>query len=311
MKKLNVLLISDTADPWLLKSTLEQAGLNVFMLSDPKETYDTPENIDIVVGGSYFIHHDPTLFTRLKWVQINSAGYDRIPVEKLKNQGILVSNARGVYSAPIAEWIVLQLLTFMKEAHFFYENQKIAQWKRRADLSEFEAQKILIVGTGSIAYETAIRLKPFGVTITGVNRSGHPAEGFDATISMDEIATMLPIADAVIITLPLNDKTRNLFDKKMISQMKKGSTLLNIGRGGVVNEEDLCESLMNHHLGHAALDVFTHEPLSTESPLWNCENLILTPHNCFSGNHTAQRLAQLIERNVICFIDEECLENLI
>lgn len=311
MKKYNVLLVSDTANPLLLKSRLEQAGLNVVMLSDPKETYDSPEIIDIVIGGSYFIHHDPVLFTQLKWVQINSAGYDRIPVDRLRKQGILLSNARGVYSAPIAEWIILQLLTFMKEAHFFYENQKTTHWKRRTDLREFEAQHILIIGTGSIAYETAIRLKPFGVMITGVNRNGHSAEGFDTTISMDEITGVISTADAVIITLPLNDQTKNLFDKQMIAQMKKGSILLNIGRGGVVNEADLCESLKNHHLGHAALDVFEHEPLPSGSPLWNCENLILTPHNCFSGNHTAERLAQLIERNTNHFLADEAPENLI
>lgn len=311
MKKYNVLLISDTANPLLLKSRLEQAGLNVVMLSDPKETYDSPEIIDIVIGGSYFIHHDSALFTQLKWVQINSAGYDRIPVEKLRKQGILLSNARGVYSAPIAEWIVLQLLTIMKEAHFFYENQKTTQWKRRTDLREFEAQHILIIGTGSIAYETAIRLKPFGVTITGVNRNGHPVAGFDTTVSMDEITDVISTADAVIITLPLNDQTKNLFDKQMIAHMKQGSILLNIGRGGVVNEKDLCESLMDHHLGHAAFDVFEHEPLPSDSPLWNCENLILTPHNCFSGNHTSERLAQLIERNVKHFLADETPENLI
>jgi phosphoglycerate dehydrogenase-like enzyme len=263
--------------------------------------FSQPEIIDLMIGTKYFAAHACEPFTRLRFLQLNSAGYDRVPIDKLKGMGIVISNARGVYSQPIAEWVLMQWLVAMKLTHDVYQNQQAKEWKFFA-AKEARGEEVLIIGTGDIAVEIARRMRPFNVRITGVNTNGRKIEGFDEVFAISELSTRIHRYDTVILTLPLNDKTAHLFDGKMIAAMKPGAGILNIGRGGIVDEQALADALNLGHLGYSAFDVFDIEPLPQESPLWTAKHSIVSPHISYAGQFTKERLARLTLRNLEKFV---------
>ena len=121
---------------------------------------------------------------------------------------------------------------------------------------------------------------------------------FDKTYMVSELAAALSQSDITILTLPLTEQTRHMFDTAMFSKMKKGSILINVSRGAVIREEDLAQAVDCGHLSGAALDVFEEEPLSMKSPLWNMERVIITPHNSFVSDNTSKRLFGVIYENL-------------
>lgn len=280
---------------------LEKLGLNVYLGSE-KETFEHPEIIDLMIGSRYFMKQEYETFSKLKFLQLNSAGYDKIPIEQLKAMGVTICNARGVYGAPIAEWVVMQWLMALKQTREVWTNQQDKQWKHR-NVREAQGDKILILGTGDIASEIAQRMKPFGVEISGVNTDGRGIDGFDLTYPLNQLREYISDYDCVIITLPLNESTRNLIDEDMLTRMKPTAGIINIGRGGIIVEDALVNSLNQQQIAYAALDVFATEPLPTESKLWDALHCVVSPHISYSGQFTKERLAKLTIENLTNFIE--------
>jgi phosphoglycerate dehydrogenase-like enzyme len=285
---------------------LKKRGFDVVV---PTQTpLDHPESIELMIGSNYFVTHDPAPFVNLAFLQLNSAGYDKIPVAKLKDMGVVVCNARGVYGQPIAEWVVMHWLISLKQAIEVYRMQTSKAWKNRS-VKEAQDQEILILGTGDIASEIAKRMRPFNVKITGVNRDGRSVENFDATFALKELKDRISNYDCVILTLPLNPESKNLFHQGLIDAMKPGATLINIGRGGIIDESALANALNEGRIGYSALDVFETEPLPQESPLWDAKNSVVSPHISYSGQYSKERLATLTLRNLEKFIHKQETEN--
>ncbi|OGS53547.1 MAG: hypothetical protein A2Y20_01705 [Firmicutes bacterium GWF2_51_9] len=285
---------------------LKMLGFDV--VSPTQNPLDHPESIDLMIGSNYFVTHDPAPFVNLTFLQLNSAGYDKIPVSKLKDMGVVVCNARGVYGQPIAEWVVMHWLIALKQAIEVYRMQTAKSWKNRS-VKEAQDQEILILGTGDIANEIAKRMCPFNVKITGVNRDGRSVPNFDTTFALKELKDRISDYDCVILTLPLNQDSRNLFCSSMIDAMKPGATLINIGRGGILDEVALARALNEGRIGYSALDVFEVEPLPPESPLWDAKNSVVSPHISYSGQYSKERLAKLTLRNLDKFIHQKETEN--
>lgn len=289
------------------EEALQKLGYTVYLHKE-NTPFPQPEIIDLMIGTKYFAKFDCEPFTKLRFLQLNSAGYDRVPIAKLKGLGITIANARGVYSDPIAEWVVMQWLVAMKMTHAVYQNQKLKEWKYFG-AKEAKGAEVLIVGTGDIAHEIAKRLRPFHVRISGVNTNGRKIEGFDDTFSISELQERIGHYDTVMLTLPFNEATKNMFDAEMIAAMKPGAGILNIGRGGVVDENALAEALNQGRLGYSAFDVFEVEPLPQDSPLWTAQNSIVSPHISYSGQFTKQRLAELTLCNLTKFSQGKDVEN--
>jgi len=287
--------------PENFEDELKKLGLNVFLGSE-KEAFEHPEIIDLMIGSRYFMKHEYASFSNLKFLQLNSAGYDRIPIEQLKERGVTICNARGVYGAPIAEWVVMQWLVALKQTHEVWMNQQDKQWKHR-NVREAQGDKILILGTGDIASEITQRMKSFGVIIAGANTDGRKIDGFDFTYPLSLLGEYIADYDCVIITLPLNETTHRLIDEEMLSRMKPTAGIINIGRGGIIVEDALVNALNQQQIAYAALDVFAIEPLPTESKLWNALHCVVSPHISYSGQFTKERLAKLTIENLTNFIE--------
>lgn len=284
---------------------LKSLGHEIVFSGDEREkiNFDV-SNIEGVICNGLFVYNDITLFKSLKYIQLTSAGYDRVPMDYIKSHEIEIYNARGVYSVPMAEFALTGILQLVKQSRFFYENQKRCVWEKSRTLGELAGKTAVIVGAGNIGTEVAKRLKAFDVTVVGIDITTDPRPHFYKNQLFENLDEQLKTADIVVLTLPLNDDTKEMFDKSKFDLMKNNSIFVNIARGKLVVENDLIEALNNNKLSGAVLDVFETEPLKKESPLWDMNNVIITPHNSFVGQNNNKRMFDVIIGNLEKYCNE-------
>ena len=181
-----------------------------FMQWEKDSLLCNPEWVEGIIGNGIFLTHPIELFVNLKYIQLTSVGYDRVPVEYVRRKNITIHNARGVYSIPMAEYAIAGVLSLYKQMSFFYDNQKKHLWKKSRGLMELTGKSVLIVGCGSVGIECAKRFKVFGCKIVGVDL--HPRENsfFDQIFAFEFLEKEIKIADIIILTLPLNKDTYHL-----------------------------------------------------------------------------------------------------
>ncbi|SES78933.1 D-2-hydroxyacid dehydrogenase [[Clostridium] polysaccharolyticum] len=276
---------------------LKEKGHEVVFLQYEKDSLPCEyEWVEGIIGNGIFLSHSVEKFTNLRYVQLTSAGYDRVPMDYIKEKGITIHNARGVYSAPMAEYAAAGVLSLYKEQKSFLENQKKHIWDKKRNLKELCGQTVCIVGCGSVGCECAKRFQAFGCNITGVDLYETGYEAFSCMYTMDRLKEALEKADIVVLTLPLTNETRHMMNKSTFASMKAGSVIVNIARGALIKTEDLVEALEEKLFG-AVLDVFEEEPLG-DSPLWDMEHVIITPHNSFVGSGNNKRMSEVIINNL-------------
>lgn len=253
--------------------------------------------VEGIIGNGIFLSHPIEKFTSLRYIQLTSAGFDRVPMDYVKQHGIEIHNARGVYSIPMAEFALCGVLQLYKQSGYFHENQKLHKWEKHRGLLEIFGKNVCIVGCGSVGTECAKRFKAFGCSVTGVDIKPYQNELYDSMLPLDSLDDALTNADVTILTLPLTEETRHFINADRFTKMKNGAVLVNIARGAIIDTDALITAL-NTHLGGAVLDVFEEEPLDESSPLWDIENVIITPHNSFVGDGNRNRLNNMIISNL-------------
>jgi phosphoglycerate dehydrogenase-like enzyme len=281
---------------------IKKVGYHVTFLQDERgQLNDDPEMFDAVVCNGLFQYHDITLFKNLKFIQLTSAGTDRVSLDHIINNGIKLYTARDVYSIPMSEWVVGKILEIYKSATDFYQAQQARKWEKNRNLIELGGKTAAIVGFGSVGTEVAKRLVAFGVSIIAVDveqpRWGK-VEWFKHYVPVSNISLALEQADMIILTLPLNNDTRQLINHEMLTVMKADSILVNVSRGEIVDETALISHLESGKFRGVALDVFEQEPLSANSPLWKFRNVLITPHNAFISDNIHKRFLNLVIKNL-------------
>jgi phosphoglycerate dehydrogenase-like enzyme len=216
---------------------IQSLGYEVTFVQDERVPLDIDvSEFEAVVCNSLFLYNDITRFKNLKFIQLTSAGLDRVPLDYIKEKGIKLFNAKGVYSVPMAEWVVLKILEIYKKSRKFYKNQDEHKWDKQRDLLELTDKTAAIIGFGSVGYEVAKRLKAFDVKVIGVGRRKIESDLLDEYYLIEDIDQVLNKSDIVILTLPLTEETRHLIDRDKIKNMKDNSVLVNVSRGGVIDE---------------------------------------------------------------------------
>ena len=223
------------------KAELERLGYKVFFLQNESEALPVEaEKIDAVVCNALFLFHPIGEFTRLKLIQLTSAGLDRVPLEEIRARGIALYNAAGVYSIPMAEFALCGVLQLFKQSRFFYENQKQKKWEKHRGLA---GSKVVIVGCGSVGRACAERFRAFGCRILGVDVAEVDSRLFERVYRIDDLADLLPAADVVLLSLPLTKETVGLFDSRLFSCMKDNAVFVNLARGRLADPEALLSNL--------------------------------------------------------------------
>ena len=257
-----------------------------------------PEWVEGIIGNGIFLYHHIETFTNLRYIQLTSAGFDRVPMDYVNEHRITIHNARDVYSVPMAELAVAGVLQLFKDMTGFYENQKNHVWKKNRELRELAGKTIVIIGCGSVGTECAKRFKAFETIVIGVNDVVKENKYYDNIVGICQLDQVLGNSDVVIIAVPLTDKTKGLINSTRLDKMKKETILVNLARGAVVVTKDLLAALNKNIIGGAVLDVFENEPLDKNSPLWDLDNVIITPHNSFVSENNNRRMSSQILNNL-------------
>lgn len=277
---------------------LRAAGLEITPHIDERKPVAHPEQFEAVICNGLFLYNDIQTFSNLKYIQLTSAGLDRVPVAYIQSRGIELHNAAGVYSVPMAEWTIMRILELYKNAARLYENQAAHRWEKDRSWQELSGKTACIIGYGAYGAETAKRLKAFDVQVLAVNRTIKESPWVDTFYPLEQLEDGLAQADIVILAIALTDETQHLMDKARLHSMKPGAILISAARGGLIDEAALLEALECGHIAGAALDVFETEPLSDSNQLWNIDRVLISPHNSFVGDKTHQRLFALILHNI-------------
>ena len=294
---MNLLITGAWSDGKNSISELETMGHSVCFMQFEKDDLPCPyEWVEGVICNGLFLTHSIDRFTNLRYIQLTSAGFDRVDMDYVKEHEIEIHNARGVYSIPMAEFALCGVLQLYKQAAFFRENQKRRLWKKHRGLLELSGKQVLIVGCGSVGNECAKRFASFGCDITGVDLFPREDNLYSEMLPLDDLDNALKQADIVVLTLPLTGQTCHLIDNSKLSLIKDGATLVNVARGAIIDTR----ALLNHidRFTGAVLDVFEEEPLSVDSSLWDKHNIILTPHNSFVGDGNRERIREIIISNL-------------
>ena len=259
--------------------------------------------LDHVVGRS----------PKLRWIHSASAGIDRVATPTVRQRGIVVSNARGVFSRPIGEYVVMMCLAIARRLPQLLELQRERTWQplRGRELGQLT---VGVVGYGSIGAEVARLLEPFGTRVIATRR--HPDRGAgDASnvtlLGLDRLDELLRTADVVVVAAPLTDETAGLIGAEQLGQMREDAWLINIARGRLIDELALRRALEAGWIGGAVLDVFSEEPLPDDSPLYGTPNLVITPHTSWASDRVAERTVELFVENLRRDAAGEPLRNLV
>lgn len=294
---MNLLVTGAWADGKEYIEQLKKMGHCVaYMQYEQEELPCDYEWVEGVICNGLFLHHAIEKFVNLRYIQLTSAGYDRVPMEYVKSHMIEIHNAGDVYAIPMAEFALAGVLQLYKKMDFFRENQKQHIWEKNRHLLELYGKTVCIIGCGNVGTECAKRFRAFGCKVIGVNRSCISNDAYTEIADLNGLDEVLPEADVVVLTIALTEETHHLMNRARLESLKKSTILINVSRGGIIDTQALFTIV--DYIGGAMLDVFEEEPLNRFSGLWNKENVIITPHNSFISEKNQWRLTKLIIENM-------------
>ena len=237
----------------------------------------------------------------LKWVQALGTGLDGITDQPALKPSVTVTSLHGVHGAPVSEAALATMLALARDLPGFIRAQDEHQWKRwPARL--LQGKTVGILGIGVIAEALAPKCKAMGMTVVGITSSPRQVAGFDRIHPVGELLTVLPSVDHFVLLTPYSPATHQMIDAKVFAAMKPTAYLVNLARGGVVDEDALIEALRSKKIAGAALDVFNQEPLPPDNPLWTFPNVIITTHQGGFCDTYPDLAMPILEHNMRCFL---------
>ncbi|MDO5023143.1 MAG: D-2-hydroxyacid dehydrogenase [Eubacteriales bacterium] len=279
-------------------SAATKNGYEVFFSQDKAEAEALARDAEIIFS---FLAELSLNAPKLRWMCTPSAGINHfVALGNFPVDRAMLSNSSGAYGLTIAEHIVMVMLSLLRRADDYAEIVNRREWRRDLDIQSIYGSRITMLGTGDIGTEAVKRLRAFGPkSINGVNRSGrNPQDLYDKIVTIEHLDDILPETDILVMSLPSTPDTHHIMNEHRFSLLPEKAVIINVGRGNAIDEKSLLPMLQSGRL-RAALDVFEQEPLPVDSPLWDCPNLLITPHA--SGNTT---LPHTLDRIVEMFLED-------
>lgn len=255
----------------------------------------------LITFGPMMANHVFEKAKNLKWVQALGTGVDGITDQPALRKEAIVTNMHGFHGAPMSEAALLAMLALARNLPRNLRSQREHKWDR-FPARTLKDTTVGIFGVGAIAAELAPRCKALGMRVVGISSAKRQVPGFDEMRGRDDLEQAVRDLDYLVLLTPYTPETKNIVGAKIFAAMKKNACVVNLARGGVMDETALVDALKNGKLGGASLDVFTKEPLPADSPLWDMENVIITPHlGGFFDRYPAYALP-VIEENMRKFL---------
>ena len=298
-------------------SELEKLGtLKVYDRTSPEQLLERAADAEAVLTNKTVINASSLRnMPKLKYVGVLATGYNVVDIAVARDLGIVVTNIPAYSTESVAQMVFAHILNITHSVGSYAQEAHAGVWSRQADFSytnsplmELYGKRIGIVGFGNTGSATARIAKAFGMEVlvyTSKSQSALP-EGMTKACSMDEIFST---SDIVSLHCPLNDKTAEIVNAHNLSLMKETAILINTGRGGLVNENDLAEALKLHRIKAAGLDVMVNEPPREDNPLLGLENCFITPHIAWATYEARVRLMDLAVKNLKSFIEGNVINN--
>jgi len=259
------------------------------------------------------LHRTAAANPRLRWVHTMPAGGGgQVKAARLtKGQlaRIAFSTSAGVHAEPLAEFAVFGVLAGAKSLPRLLKQQAAEEWSERWVMPLISEQRVLVIGLGNIGRATATKLAALGATVAGVSRRSVDVPGVTRLVRPEELVDAVSEFDALVVTLPGTDETESLVDAKVFSALTPGTTIVNVGRGTVIDEQAMVEALDSGRIGFAALDVFSVEPLPASSPLWHHPQALVSPHTAGLNPAEDRLIAELFAENATRLLDGRELIN--
>jgi phosphoglycerate dehydrogenase-like enzyme len=248
----------------------------------------------------------------LRWVHSATAGVERVLTPAGRARGLLITNARGVFSGPIAEYVLMMILAISRRLPQLLELQRERTWQPLQG-TELRDLTVGIVGLGSIGQAVAELAAAFGcrVIATRRNADGPPGAGIDIVGGPDALLGVLGRSDFIVLAAPLTPDTEDLIDARALAAVKPGAWLINVARGRLIDERALLRALHDGPLGGAVLDTFREEPLPATSPFYDLPNVVVTPHTAWSSGRVLDRSIELFCENLVRYSSGRPLENVV
>jgi phosphoglycerate dehydrogenase-like enzyme len=288
------------AEQFLSRNT----GIKHFQTWTGEETVSRVDEANVLVVSGLWRDEFLGVAHNLRYIQSISAGYEQFPLDQLDARGIRLANARGVNADAVSHHAMGLVLALTRQLHLARDQQQNHRWRpmisdrglREDDLC---GQTMLIIGLGEIGSRLAKLGKAFGMRVLGVKQDISRHDGVaDEVYTPEQLLTLLAQADFVVLCCPLTSSTHNLMDKSAFSAMKTGSQLVNVARGGCVDESALVSALTTGGVAGAAIDHFNDEPLPVDSPFWSMENLIITPHSAGETRKYEDNVLDILIQNI-------------
>jgi len=215
---------------------------------------------------------------RLRWVQALGSGVDGILDRPSLRSDVLITNMYGIHGVPVSEAALMSMLALARNVSWSIKNQIEKKWNRSIAPSVLHGKTVVILGVGIIACALAPKCQALGMNVIGVSSAVRAVEGFNQILLKEQLHQAVQAADYLVLLTPYSAQTHHLVNQEVLTNMKKSAFLINLARGGVVDEAALFNSLQNKQIAGAALDVFQEEPLPSEHPFWSMDNVLVTPH---------------------------------
>lgn len=242
---------------------------------------------------------------RLRWIHSTAAGVDQLLYPEVLDREIVVTASTGIHQ-PLVEHVYALILALTRKLHVAIRSQLQRRWERRRALGDELSGKTLgILGLGTIGAEIALKAGAFGLRVIGTKRTPAPVPGVEQVLPPEGLHEVLREADILVIALPLTPQTTGLIGEPELKMMKRSALLINIGRGPIIREAALVRALREGWIAGAGLDVFEREPLPADSPLYDLENVIITPHVSGTSPRYLDRAVPLFCENLRHYLQGE------
>ena len=283
--------------------------LEIFVDWDEDNFEKSMFNSDILLAWNFPTKDLKKVSPNLKWIHVVSAGVEHLLPLDWMFDNLVLTNSSGVHAKKAGEYGLMAILMLQNHMTKIVTNQKNKEFISLFS-NPINGKTVIVVGTGSLGSSMAKLINSLGANVIGVNKRGKKVEGCKKVIKIDDIDSVLPSADFLYLAVPETPETKNLISKEKLDMLKPTCGIVNVGRQTVIDYEVLCKKLNNNELAGAILDVFTQEPLSKDSKLWDTPNLIITPHVSSDdhGNYVELVLG-LFVKNLKLFIENKELSN--
>ena len=296
MKK--VLVVDDDAESY--KSFLEPRfqEIEFTFLDDPKHVEPYLIDTEVIISMSRWLEPEMVAsMKKLKWLQCTITGTDHLHEALSNSPEVMLTSGRGIHGPQMTEITLLHMLALYRQINRLSKNQGKHIWDRFLP-KVLDTRKVAILGLGSIAEHMAGCFKALGMSVFGISRTIRKVDGIEKVYSREQILEAVSDIDFLVILLPLSLDTEKIIDAQVFDAMKDTACIINVARGGVVDEAALIDALREEKIAGAGLDVFENRPLQPDSPLWDMNNVFITPHVGGRSDLYTQNILEIIEPNL-------------